>query len=163
LLRIDDNKLVAKLQLLHRETLTLSSPPRPVPCHSSLHIWSIKSSCWSNSTGPGTDFRIVGRRAHSDTSYLFVGLNLLFLNSLSPRFLKGRHLVCRILNSSTHPSPSNPSPCGSLDNLWLALGTPHHSSLSDFVDIVDKRISDVCTLHRGRGERNHAQDYIQVN
>ena len=94
---------------------------------------------------------------------LFVDLNLLSLNSLSPRFPKGRHLVCRIPSSSTRLLPSNPSPCGSLDNLWPALGTPHHSSLSDFVDIVDKRISDVCTLHRGRGERNHAQDCIQVS
>ena len=107
--------------------------------------------------------RIVCRRARSNTCYLFVDLNLLSLNSLSPRFPKGRHLVCRIPSSSTRLLPSNPSPCGSLDNLWPALGTPHHSSLSDFVDIVDKRISDVCTLHRGRGERNHAQDCIQVS
>jgi hypothetical protein len=103
------------------------------------------------------------RRAHSNTSYLFVDLNLLSLNSLSPRFPKGRHLVCRIPSSSTRLLPSNPSPCGSLDSLWPAPGTPHHSSLFDFVDIVDKRISNVCTLHRGRGERNHAQDCIQVS
>ena len=107
--------------------------------------------------------RIFCRRARSNTSYLFVDLNLLSPNSLSPRFPKGRHLVCRIPSSSTRLLPSNPSPYGSLDSLWPAPGIPHHSSLSGSVDIVDKRRSDACILHRGRGERNHAQDYIQVS